>query len=118
MGFYAIGISPIVENAEGAFHGYHLTNLYALNSHFGSEEDFKALVSACHEKDIWVMVDVVVNHVAPEGFDFSRINPFNSAEHYHDKCDISDWDNQWQVENCRLSDLPDLNQENGWLQKN
>jgi len=115
MGFDAIWISPIVENAEGAYHGYHLTNLYALNTHFGTEDDFKALVSACHEKDIWVMVDVVGNHVAPVGFDFGRINPFNSAEHYHDKCDITDWDNQWQVENCRLCDLPDLKQENEWV---
>ena len=115
MGFDAIWISPIVENMEGSYHGYHLTNLYNLNTHFGSEEDFKALVSACHEKDIWVMVDVVANHVAPIGTDYSRITPFNLAEHYHDPCDINDWGNQWQVENCRLADLPDLKQENDWV---
>ena len=115
MGFDAIWISPIVENLEGSYHGYHLTNLYNLNYHFGSEDDFKALVSACHEKDIWVMIDVVANHVAPIGTDYSQITPFNSADHYHDKCDISDWGNQWQVENCRLSDLPDLKQENEWV---
>ena len=115
MGFDAIWISPIVENLEGSYHGYHLTNLYALNPHFGSEDDFKELISACHKKDIWVMVDVVANHVAPVGNDFSKINPFNSAEHYHDNCDIKDWDNQYQVENCRLSGLPDLKQENDWV---
>ena len=63
MGFDAIWISPIIENMEGSYHGYHLTNLYNLNYHFGSEDDFKALVTACHNKDIWVMVDVVANHV-------------------------------------------------------
>ena len=115
MGFDAIWVSPIIENAEGAYHGYHLTNLYNLNYHFGSEDDFKALVSACHEKDIWVMVDVVANHVAPIGEDYSKITPFNSAEHYHDRCDITDWGNQWQVENCRLCDLPDLKQENDFV---
>ena len=115
MGFDAIWISPIVENTEGSYHGYHFTNLYKLNSHFGSEDDFISFVKACHEKDIWVMVDVVANHVGPVGTDYSKINPFNLAEHYHDKCDITDWSNQWQVENCRLANLPDLKQENWWV---
>ena len=115
MGFDAIWISPIIENTEGSYHGYHFTNLYKLNSHFGSENDFLSFVEACHQKDIWVMVDVVANHVGPVGTDYSKINPFNSAEHYHDKCDINDWNNQWQVENCRLANLPDLKQENDWV---
>ena len=115
MGFDAIWISPIVENTEGSYHGYHLTNLYNLNYHFGSEDDFKALITACHNKDIWVMVDVVANHVGPIGTDYSKITPFNLAEHYHDYCDINDWNDQWQIENCRLSGLPDLKQENDWV---
>ena len=115
MGFDAIWISPIVENYEGSYHGYHLTNLYNLNEHFGTEDDFKALISACHEKDIWVMVDVVGNHVGPVGTDYSQITPFNSADHYHDYCDIVDWSDQNQVENCRLAGLPDLKQENDWV---
>ena len=115
MGFDAIWVSPIVENTEGSYHGYHFTNLYNLNYHFGSEDDFKALVTACHNKDIWVMVDVVANHAGPVGTDFGQINPFNSADHYHDWCDINDWNNQWEVENCRLCGLPDLKQENDWV---
>ena len=115
MGFDAIWISPIIENLEGSYHGYHLTNLYKLNEHFGSEDDFIELISACHKKDIWVMVDVVANHVAPVGEDFSKITPFNNGDHYHDRCDITDWTNQWQIENCRLCDLPDLKQENEWV---
>ena len=115
MGFDAIWISPIVENTEGSYHGYHLTNLYKLNNHFGSEEDFKNLITACHNKDIWVMVDVVANHVGPVGTDYSQITPFNSPDHYHSYCDINNWSNQWEVENCRLSGLPDLNHENEWV---
>ena len=115
MGFNAIWISPIVENTDNSYHGYHMTNLYKLNTHFGSEDDFKNLITQCHNRDIWVMVDVVANHVGPVGTDYSRINPFNLAEHYHDYCDINDWDNQWQIENCRLSGLPDLKQENEWV---
>ena len=115
MGFDAIWISPIVENTAGSYHGYHLTNLYKLNTNFGTEDDLKNLITACHKNDIWVMVDVVANHVGPVGTDFSKITPFNKAEHYHDWCDITDWSNQWQVENCRLCGLPDLKQENTWV---
>ena len=115
MGFDAIWISPIVENTENNYHGYGLTNLYKLNPYFGTESDFREFITACHNKDIWVMVDVVANHVGPVGTDYSRITPFNSAEHYHDYCDITDWSNQWEVENCRLSGLPDLKQENTWV---
>ena len=115
MGFDAIWISPIIENTPGSYHGYHFTNLYKLNTNFGSEDDFKALIEACHKKDIWVMVDVVANHVGPVGTDYSKITPFNLPEHYHDECQITDWDNQWQIENCRLADLPDLKQENEWV---
>ena len=115
MGFDAIWISPIIENTEGSYHGYHFTNLYNLNYHFGSEDDFKELVKTCHSKDIWVMVDVVANHAGPVGTDFGRINPFNRAEHYHDWCEINNWRNQWEVEKCRLCGLPDLKQENDWV---
>ena len=117
MGFNAIWISPIVENTEGSYHGYHMTNLYKLNPHFGTEEDFNLLIKTCHEKDIWVMVDVVLNHVGLVGVDYSRIYPFNSPEHYHNVCQITNWNNQWQIENCRLSDLPDLKHENKWVEK-
>jgi len=61
------------------------------------------------------MVDVVANHVGPIGTDYSKIYPLNKEEHYHSVCQIEDWGNQDEVENCRLSDLPDLNQENSWV---
>jgi len=109
MGFNAIWISPIVTNYAGGYHGYWATNWETVNSNFGTEQDLKDLVTAAHNKGIWVMVDVVANHVGPVGTDFSQIYPLNQAEHYHSDCQISDWNNQAQVENCRLADLPDLN---------
>ena len=117
MGFNAIWISPIVENIENEYnyHGYGFKNFYNLNWHFGSEDDFKNLVSECHKRDIWVMVDVVANHVGSVGTDFSQITPFNREEHYHTWCEIDDWENIWKIENCRLSSFPDLKQENNWV---
>jgi alpha-amylase len=109
MGFDAIWISPIVDNFGNGYHGYYAANWEKTNSNFGSDQDLKDLVSAAHSKGIYVMVDVVANHVAPVGEDFSKIYPFNKAEHYHPRCQINNWNNQNEVENCRLADLPDLN---------
>lgn len=110
MGFDAIWISPVVDNQEPGYHGYWARDWTKTNDHFGSRQDLKDMVNAAHAKGIWVMVDVVANHVAPVGTNYGSIYPFNSPDHYHNKCDIQDWNNQWQVENCRLADLPDLNQ--------
>ena len=115
MGWDAIWISPIVKNAEGSYHSYHTIDFYGLNEHFGTEEDMQNLVKAMHDNDIWLMLDVVANHVGLVGNDFRSINPFNSPEHYHDPCTITDWTNYEMVEYCRLADLPDLKHENDYV---
>ncbi len=115
MGWDAIWISPIVKNAEGSYHSYHTLDFYDINEHFGTEEDIQSLIKKCHDNDVFVMLDVVANHVALVGNDFSKINPFNSPEHYHESCTITDWANYVMVENCRLCDLPDLKHENNYV---
>ena len=115
MGFDAIWISPIPHNAEADYHGYGALDWEKVNEHFGSEEDLHDLIEACHDRDIWVMLDVVANHTSYyANSDFSNVNPFNKAEYYHPKCDIN-WDDQWSVENCWLAGLPDLNQDNEFV---
>lgn len=115
MGFDAIWISPIVENYQDSYHGYHATNFYSLNPEFGTEAEFKSLVEAMHDRNMWIMVDVVANHVGPVDMDFSRIVPFNSPQHYHQKCQIDNWNDPNNVEQCRLANLPDLNQDDQYV---
>ena len=114
MGFDAIWISPILKNKEGSYHGYHNIDLYSINEHFGSSEDLKELIKACHEKNIWVILDAVPNHMAPDT-EVSSYIPFNKEEYFHDNCDIVDEKDQEQKEKCRLFGLPDLNQENEFV---
>jgi alpha-amylase len=101
MGFNAIWISPIVENTENSYHGYHMTNIYKINPKFGTEEEFFELIEACHRNDVWVMVDIVANHIGPLGTDYHNIVPFNDPAHYHEYCKIEQDDflhNQYRVE--------------------
>lgn len=119
MGFDAIWISPIIDNYNGGYHGYWGRNIYKLNDNFGSEQDFKDLVSACHSRGIWVMVDVVGNHMGNTDQNYGQNYLLNDASHYHDYCIISDDDfrtlNQNRIENCRLAGLADLKQENDYV---
>lgn len=83
LGFDAIWISPVVDNTENGFHGYWARNWEKINDHFGGEAGLRRLIDAAHSMDIWVMVDVVANHVGPVGTDYSQMYPFNQAYHYH-----------------------------------
>jgi len=125
MGFNAIWISPTIENSEGGYHGYWYKNFYGINNNFGTEQDFHDLVKACHDRDIWVMVDVVPNHVTPvpNNTDFSQIVPFNDAKYYHHPILPCRWvfdnqpDNHTALELCWLWGLPDLDHENEEVSK-
>jgi alpha-amylase len=98
MGFTAIWISPVTEQVQGltndgnSYHGYWQKNLYGLNSKFGTADDLKNLASELHDRGMYLMVDIVVNHFAYEGshssVDYSTFNPFNSASYFHDYCAI------------------------------
>ncbi|CAG2256696.1 AMY [Mytilus edulis] len=128
LGANAIWISPIVINTPKGYHGYWAKDIYNFNEHFGTEEDFKYLLSECHKRDIWVMVDVVANHMGytdgccwnvdcdkQQLVNFTGFSPFNRSEDYHSLCEIMNWKNQTEVELCRLAKLPDLNQSNQYV---
>ncbi|KAI7879088.1 a-amylase [Lichtheimia hyalospora FSU 10163] len=112
MGFDAIWISPIPANSEGGYHGYWATDFYALNDHFGSQDDLKALVDAAHERGMYVMLDVVANHAGPtQNGDYSGYT-FGSSDLYHPQCSI-DYNDQNSIEQCWVADnLPDIDTEN------
>ena len=121
LGFDAIWISPIPENLGNDYHGYAFLNLFNINPHFGGSQNLSELIEECHKRGIWVMLDIVANHVAPVNFDFSQVIPFNSSIYYHDYCvvDFSRmWDDNAMRENCRLNNiLPDLNQNNDFVRR-
>lgn len=58
LGVNAIWISPIPENTDHGYHGYWQKNLHKVNPYFGTSEDLKRLIKECHDRDIWVMLDV------------------------------------------------------------
>ncbi|XP_071090122.1 uncharacterized protein [Haliotis cracherodii] len=122
LGANAIWISPTVENTVNGYHGYWAKNIYKVNPEFGTKEELKSLISECQKRDIWVMFDVVANHMGRTSgcsdrscptkklTNFTEFVPFDQQEHYHELCYIQESSNQSEIEECRLGILPDLNQ--------
>eukprot|EP01147_Barroeca_monosierra_P004762 gene4762-6842_t len=119
LGANAVWVSPIPENTNNGYHGYWQKDIYQLNSYFGASNDLLGMVDALHQRDMWVMLDVVINHMGNQDNgnlnDFSMFNPFNDASHYHSYCQIEDFHNMHEVQFCRLANLPDLAQENSYV---
>ncbi len=109
MGFTAIWLTPIFENTPKGYHGYWTKDYYKTNEYFGTMEEFKALVQEAHERDLKIILDFVVNHVGPN---HEWLNDPSKEEWFHPNQPISNWNDQAEVENGWLYDLPDLNQSN------
>jgi len=63
LGVTGIWISPVVLNSSGAFHGYAARDFFSIAPHMGTLAELTQLVDACHERGIYVVIDVVVNHM-------------------------------------------------------
>lgn len=131
----AIWISPVVLNTEKGFHGYWAKNLYEIEPHFGTKEELKALVKACHERGVWVMVDIVANHMGyPPGADWSTpwdsklfdnfyeyMSPFNKSEYYHPNRPYIKWPEEChdykKIQQYWLANLADLNQSHPFVRE-
>ncbi|RDW69853.1 hypothetical protein BP6252_08873 [Coleophoma cylindrospora] len=109
MGFTAVWISPVVQQVSDptrAYTGYAATDIYALNSNFGTASDLTDLASALHDRGMYLMIDVVANHMAFDGtaetVDYSNLNPFNNQDYFHRLCWIDNYNNQTNLEDACL----------------
>ena len=64
MGFTAIVLTPIFDNAEGGYHGYWTQDFYQTEEHFGSIDVWKQLVAEAHKRDMKVILEFVISHVS------------------------------------------------------
>jgi len=66
LGINCIQLMPVNEfNGERSW-GYNPSDLFAIESSYGGEKDFKTFIHSCHTHGIAVMLDVVHNHYGPE----------------------------------------------------
>lgn len=113
LGFTAIWITPVVQNASGFdYHGYHAMDFskvdlrYESRKTWGADEDvtFKSLIDAAHEKGIKIILDIVLQHTGNFGEDYL--------------CHLFDRDqnirNQAKIEACLIPDDEKLGGASYW----
>ncbi|HJP97262.1 MAG TPA: alpha-amylase family glycosyl hydrolase [Rhodanobacteraceae bacterium] len=62
LGVSGIWLMPI--NPSPSYHGYDITNYFAINPQYGTMADFERLVSEAHRRGIKVIIDLVANHTS------------------------------------------------------
>ena len=69
LGFTAIWVTPIVENASGLdYHGYHASNFSRVDHRYESgDTTFQTLVDEAHARGMKVLLDIVLNHTGNFG---------------------------------------------------
>ncbi|KAK9845225.1 hypothetical protein WJX81_000502 [Elliptochloris bilobata] len=106
MNFGAVWISPTVVNAPGGYHGYWPVDLYSTNSNFGTMKDLQRLLGTAYSQGLWVMADVVLNHVG-YGDILHGYNPFYKDEHFHN-CSILKAEGVGCSDTCSIPSVPIL----------
>ncbi len=93
LGFTAVWVTPIVENASGLdYHGYHARNFSRVDHRYESgDTTFQTLINEAHARGMKVILDIVLNHTG------------NFGEEHLCKLFTRDWNaNQFKINECML----------------
>ncbi|WP_343672452.1 malto-oligosyltrehalose trehalohydrolase [Chitinophaga sp.] len=81
LGINAIEIMPIAQFPGHRNWGYDGVFPYAVHNTYGTPNELKALVNAAHQYGIAMILDVVYNHLGPEGAYFSDFGPWYTEKY-------------------------------------
>ncbi|MDX2242298.1 MAG: alpha-amylase family glycosyl hydrolase [Leptolyngbyaceae cyanobacterium bins.302] len=142
MGVTALWLTPLFEQVEALFveqaaiHGYWIKDFKRINPRFikagenpslnqtqeNRNTTFDRLIAELHKRNMKLILDIVCNHSNP---DFSgkkgelyddgvKIADFNDDKNnwYHHYGEVTNWEDEWQVQNCELAGLATFNENN------
>lgn len=123
-GFAAVQVSPPSEHIQGSqwWTRYQPVS-YQLESRGGTRAEFESMVSRCKAVGVDIYVDAVINHMAAgsgvgvNGSSYgNKQYPIYGPQDFHSTCAINNYGNRWEVQNCELVGLPDLNTSDNYVQ--
>lgn len=94
-GVNAIELMPVVQFPGNYNWGYDQTYPYAVQNSYGGPEGLKKLIDACHRKGIAVFLDVVYNHLGPEGNYFENFAPWFTDKYKTPWGKALNYDGEW-----------------------
>lgn len=83
LGINAVKMMPIAEFPGDYSMGYNPVHLFAPESAYGSPDDLRQFVQACHQRGIAVILDVVYNHWGPTDLHYSlwQFDGYSAADY-------------------------------------
>lgn len=117
LGAKAVWISPVHLNVNGSFHGYAARDFNAIDPHWGTLDDLRNFVDAAHARGIYVIIDVVQNHLGDlatstdwgypnfnlDGYNLRWRNsnrrhapPFDNLDYLHNYGNVGNWEDPVQ----------------------
>ncbi len=96
MGYNTVQFMGIMEHPYYGSFGYHVSNFFAASSRFGTPEELKELIDACHEAGLAVIMDLVHSHaIKNEAEGLSRFDG-TLYQYFHDgeRGDHEAWDSR------------------------
>jgi maltooligosyltrehalose trehalohydrolase len=76
LGITALEFMPVAQFPGNRNWGYDGVYPFAVQESYGGPEGLKQLVDACHRQGMAVILDVVYNHLGPEGNYFADFGPY------------------------------------------
>src|SRR5438876_3615481 len=76
LGITALELMPVAEFPGSRNWGYDGVHLFAPQSTYGGPRGLRRLVDACHARGLSVFLDVVYNHLGPEGNYLAEYGPY------------------------------------------
>jgi glycosidase len=66
LGITTVWVTPVYQNhSPVAYHGYHATDYYSVDEHYGSLQALQSLAAALHSRGMKLVLDTVPNHTGP-----------------------------------------------------
>jgi len=78
LGITAMELMPVAQFPGSRNWGYDGVFPFAVQDSYGGPQGLKRLVSACHQKGLAVVLDVVYNHLGPEGNCLGDFGPYST----------------------------------------
>ncbi|MCD8820848.1 alpha,alpha-phosphotrehalase [Staphylococcus gallinarum] len=65
LGVDYLWLTPVYESPMND-NGYDISNYYKINERFGTIEDLKTLIAKAHQRNLKIMMDIVINHTSTD----------------------------------------------------
>jgi len=81
IGVTALELMPVAQFPGHRNWGYDGVYPFAVQNSYGGPQGLNKLVNACHEHELAVVLDVVYNHLGPEGNYLSDFGPYFTSQY-------------------------------------